>query len=91
MDKRQLVETTARRSSLTQHQMSEAVDVVFAAIAEALAGGEDVVLRSFGRFSTWQRRQRVRGFDGQVYQIEQRRLVFRTSAALRRKLEEGNS
>jgi nucleoid DNA-binding protein len=64
MRKRELVELAARRSSLTRRQMNEAVDAVFAAIAEALTGGEPVILRGFGRFSTWRRRQRIRDFEG---------------------------
>lgn len=91
VDKRQLVETAARQSSLTKRQLNEAVDVIFATIASALTSGDSVVLRTFGRFSTWKRRQRIRDFDGHAHQVEERQPVFSASAALRRELKEKSS
>ncbi|MDD3829300.1 MAG: HU family DNA-binding protein [Anaerolineae bacterium] len=88
MRKRELVELAARRSSLTRRQMNEAVDAIFAAIAEALAGGEPVILRGFGRFSTWRRRQRIRDFEGASHQVDGVQIRFNASAALRRRLKE---
>jgi len=88
MNKRHLVNTAARRSSLTRRQTHEALDAILETVAEALAAGDDVILKSFGRFRTWERRQQVQGFDGQTHRIFGRQLVFKASASLRRKLKE---
>ena len=87
MRKRELVELAARRSSLTRRQMNEAVDAIFAAIAEALTGGEPVILRGFGRFSTWRRRQQIQDFEGASHQVDGVQIRFNASAALRRRLK----
>ena len=88
MDKRRLVNTAARRSDLTRRQTQEALEALLETVAEALAAGDEVILKSFGRFWTWERRQQVRGFDGQTHRIAERQLVFKASAALRRRLKE---
>jgi nucleoid DNA-binding protein len=87
MHKRELVELAARRSSLTRRQMNEAVDAIFAAIAEALTAGDPVILRGFGRFSTWRRRQQIRDFEGASHQVDGVQVRFNASAALRRRLK----
>jgi nucleoid DNA-binding protein len=87
MRKRDLVEQAARHSSLTRRQMNEAVDAILAAIAGALAGGEPVVLRGFGRFSTWHRQQRIRDFEGVSHQVDGVQIRFNASAGLRRRLK----
>lgn len=91
MDKRQLVQTAARQSSLTKRQLTEAVDVIFAVIADAMASGDEVLLRSFGRFYT----QVIPPYHIKLIQTGDARLVesrplpmFRSSAALRRRLKE---
>jgi nucleoid DNA-binding protein len=89
VDKRQLVAAAARRSTLTRRQVDEALRVLLETVAETLAAGEPVVLRDLGRFSTWRRRQRIRGFDGQVHQVDEAQLVFKASAAMRRRLKGG--
>jgi nucleoid DNA-binding protein len=66
--------------------MREALDTIFQAVAEALANGDDVTLKSFGTFSTWKRRQEIRGFDGRLHQVDGAQIVFKASAALRRRL-----
>ena len=91
MRKRELVEQAARATSLTRKQMNEAVDAVFATIAEALAAGEVVILRDFGRFYTYTpppyRIRKVQ--SGDAYLVDGRPLPqFRSSAALRRRLRE---
>jgi nucleoid DNA-binding protein len=91
MDKRQLVNTAARRSGLSRRQVAEALEAILETIAEALAAGDGVTLKSFGRFWTWERRQQVRGFDGQTHRIWERQLIFKASAALRRRLKENQS
>jgi nucleoid DNA-binding protein len=91
MDKRQLVQTAARQSSLTKRQLGEAVDVIFAIIADALTNGDTVVLRDFGRFSTQVHPPyHIKQVGtGSPCLVESRPLpVFRSSAALRRKLKE---
>ena len=91
MDKRRLVAAAARRSTLTRRQVDEALRVLLETMTETLAGGEPVVLQDFGRFSTWRRRQRIRGFDGQVYEVDKAQLTFKASAAMRRRLKKGLS
>lgn len=88
MRKRELVELAARRSSLTRRQMNEAVDAIFAAIAETLTAGDPVILRGFGRFSTWRRRQQIQDFGGVTRQVDGAQVRFNASAALRRRLKE---
>ena len=94
MDKRRLVQVAARHSSLTKRQLDEAVDVVFATIADALAAGDYVVLREFGRFYTQTPPPyRIRKVgSGVSHLVESRPLpVFSSSATLRRKLKEENA
>ena len=86
MRKRELVEQAARGSSLTRKQMNEAVDAILDAIAAALIHGEPVILRGFGRFSTWRRRQQIRDFGGASHQVDGVQIRFNASAALRRRL-----
>jgi nucleoid DNA-binding protein len=89
MDKRQLVATAARRTSLSRSQMREAVDVIFEAIADALACGDTVALSDFGRFSVQDYPGReLSRFGGQGhYKVDSRPIpVFKSSQALRRRL-----
>ena len=91
MDKRQLVQTAARQSSLTRRQLNEAVDVIFVVIADALTSGDSVVLRSFGRFYTQVNPPyHIKLIQtGSPHLVESRPLpMFRSSAALRHKLKE---
>lgn len=87
MRKRELVEQAARQSSLTRRQMNEAVEAIFAAITEALASGDPVILRGFGRFSTWRRQQRIQDFGGATRQVDGAQIRFNASAVLRRRLK----
>jgi hypothetical protein len=43
------------------------------------------------RFSTWQRKQRICGFDGQAHDVDEVQLAFKASAVLRRRLKEKSS
>ena len=89
MDKRQLVATAARRTSLSRSQMREAVDAIFKVIAEALAGGDTVALSDFGRFSVQDYPGReLSRFGGQGhYKVDSRPIpVFKSSQTLRRRL-----
>ena len=91
MDKRQLVTAAARRSSLSRAQMHDALDALLETISEALVAGETVALSAFGRFEVQEypgRRLRRFGAPGH-FVVEGRRVpVFRSSAALRRRLRE---
>jgi nucleoid DNA-binding protein len=91
VNKRQLIAAAARRSSLTQRQMREAVEAVLETITEAMVDGDYVMLTGFGRFDTqpYAGRQLHR-FDGVgQYTVEERQIpVFRSSKQLRRKLRE---
>jgi nucleoid DNA-binding protein len=86
MDKRDLVAAAARRTTLTQTQTREALDAILATMAAALAAGDYVIFRDFGRFSTWQQQQPVTGFDGNHYHVDAPRVAFGAAPALRRQL-----
>ena len=91
MNKRQLVAAAARRTSLTQGQVRQAVDAVLETIAEVLAEGGCVALSDFGRFEAHHcPTRRLRRFDGGGHYIVGDRSVpaFKSSAALRRKVRE---
>ena len=91
MNKRQLIAAAARRSSLTQGQVREALDAILAVTAETLAGGDHVTITGFGRFDVQQYTgRRLRRFDGEGhYEVKDRRMpVFRSSELLRRKVRE---
>ncbi len=45
-----------------------------------IAAGKPLVLKDLGRFSTWQRRQRIRGFDGQAHEVDEVQGTFKASA-----------
>jgi DNA-binding protein HU-beta len=71
--KRQLVAEVARRTSLTQAQVDEALDGILAVIGEKMAAGDYVTLAGFGRFEAREHRPRaVHGLDGNTYQVESR-------------------
>ena len=94
MNKRELVAAAARRSPLTQRQMLQALEALLSTIADTLAEGEYVALSDFGRFETQvYPGRRLRRFDGAGhYQVEDRRVpVFRSSAALRRRVKENET
>ena len=91
MDKRQLTETIARRSNLTRQQAREALGVLVETITEALAAGDEVILKDLGRFGV----QEIPPYAIRHVQSRQPRLVtgvrlpvFKSSAALRRRLRE---
>ena len=91
MNKRQLIAAAARRSSLTQGQVREALEAILETITGTLADGDYVMLSGFGRFDVRQYTgRRLRRFDGQGhYTVEDRPVpVFKSSAALRRRLQE---
>ena len=56
MNKNDLVAAVAGKTGLSKADSASAVDSVFDAISEALAGGDDVRLLGFGTFSVIQRR-----------------------------------
>jgi len=91
MNKRELVAAAARRTSLTQRQMREALDAVLETIGQTLAEGDQVALSDFGRFCPQHYPGRtLRRFDGEgQYTVEDRPVpVFKSSVALRRRLRE---
>ena len=90
MDKRELVARAARKTTLTNRQVRDALDAVLETIAEGLIAGESVALSDFGRFVAQEHRdQQVHGFDGRLCHVESRPLpVFKSSAVLRRRLKE---
>ena len=91
MNKRQLIAAAARRSSLTQGQMREALESILEVIADALAKDDHVTISGFGRFDVQQYAGRkLHRFDRLGhYEVEGRRVpVFRSSELLRRQLRE---
>ena len=89
MNKRQLIAAAARRSSLTQGQVGEALAALLAVISEALAGGDRVTISGFGRFDVQRYRGRkLRCFDGQGhYEVPSRPVpIFRSSKRLRERV-----
>lgn len=59
MTKTELVEKVAERTGMTKKDTAEAVDAVFASIAEALQRGEKVQLVGFGTFEVRERAARI--------------------------------
>ena len=59
MNKNELIASVAGRTSLSKAQAAEAVDSVFDAITEALAGAGEVRLVGFGTFSVANRAARM--------------------------------
>jgi nucleoid DNA-binding protein len=94
MNKRQLVAAAARRTALTQGQARQVLDAILETIAEVLAEGGCVALSDFGRFEAKPypgRRLRQFGGAGR-FVVEDRPVpVFRSSAALRRRVKEKRS
>jgi integration host factor subunit beta len=89
MNKRELIAAAARQSSLTQRQMREALDALMETLIQTLAEGEQVALSDFGRFCLQHYPGRsLQRFDGEgQYIVEDRSIpVFKSSAALRRRL-----
>ena len=89
MNKRQLIAAAARRSSLSQGQAREALEVILEVIACALAEGKHVTISGFGRFDVQGYPARtLRRFDGPGrYRVESRLVpVFRSSKLLRQKV-----
>jgi nucleoid DNA-binding protein len=94
VNKRQLIAAAARRSSLTQGQVREALEAIQEVIIRALADGDYVIISGFGRFDVQQYAGRkLRRFDGEGhYEVEDRWVpVFRSSKLLRQILRRDNS
>jgi DNA-binding protein HU-beta len=94
MNKRQLIAAAARRSSLSQRQVREALEAIQEVITHALANGDHVTLSGFGRFDVQQYAGRkLRRFDGEGhYEVQKRRVpVFRSSKLLRQRLRRKDS
>ena len=91
MNKRELVTAAARRSSLTQRQMREAIDALLETLIQTLAEGDQVALSDFGRVCLPHNPARpVQRCDGGGQDTVAGRSVpvFKSSAALRRQLRE---
>jgi DNA-binding protein HU-beta len=89
VNKRQIIDAAAKRTSLTQGQTREALEAILEVISRALADGDHVTITNFGRFDTqcYPRRRLHRFDDEGYYTVEARRIpVFRSSAVLRRRI-----
>ena len=94
MNKRQLIASAARRSSLTQGQVREALEAIQEVITRALADGEHVTISGFGRFDMQQYagRKLLRFDGGGHYEVKDRRVpIFRSSKLLRQRLRRDNT
>ena len=60
MDKAELVEEVSNQTGLTKKTSREAVNAVFSAITDSLAGEERVTLVGFGTFQVMERKARKR-------------------------------
>ena len=65
MDKAELVEEVSNQTGLTKKRSREAVNAVFSAITDSLAGEERVTLVGFGTFQVMERKAR-RGVNPQT-------------------------
>ena len=86
MKKSELAAHVATQTSLPKAQVERAVDAVFSAIGEALAGGESVVIPGFGAFTTKERgaRQGRNPRTGEAIAISASRApAFKAGKALR--------
>ena len=93
MNKRQLIAAAARRSSLTQGQVREALEAIQQVITCAVADGNPVAISGIGRFDVQQYAGRkLRRFDGEGhYEVTERRVpIFRSSKLLRQRLRRRN-
>jgi nucleoid DNA-binding protein len=91
MDKRQLIEAAAQRTVLSRQEVRIALEALVDVIAEALAGGDEVILKDFGRFGVHEvPPYTIRHVQTRWPQLVSgvRLPVFKSSAALRRRLRE---
>ncbi len=89
MDKRELVDSAARRSTLTRDQVRQALQAILETIAEALASGDCVVLAAFGRFEMQEypeRKVRRFGQEGHFDVTGRQVPVFKPSSTLRKRV-----
>jgi nucleoid DNA-binding protein len=88
--KRQLIAEVARRTSLTQAQVYEALGGILEVVAETMADGNCVTLVGFGRFEANEHRPRiVQGRDGNTYHVGSRLVPsFRPYPSLRQRVRE---
>lgn len=86
MTKTELIDRVAAKSGLTKKDAGKAVDALFEAITEALAGGERVQIVGFGTFEVRERAAR-RGRNPQTgadIQIAARKIpAFKAGKALK--------
>jgi nucleoid DNA-binding protein len=59
MTKADFIEKLAEKGDTTKKHASEAVDLVFSAIAEVLSSGDEIAIPGFGKFSVAQRAART--------------------------------
>jgi nucleoid DNA-binding protein len=87
--KRQLIAEVARRTSLTQPQVQEALGGILEVVAKTMAAGDVITLVGFGRFEANEHRPRtVQGRDGKTCHVEGRLVPsFRPYPSLRRRVQ----
>ncbi len=91
MTKKQLIEKVAKETGMTQKNVGEVCDAVFAAIAESLAADEAVQIAGFGIFSAKNRPARTgkNPRTGEAIEIAaSRAAAFTAGKALKDKLNE---
>ena len=59
MNVKELVKEAAKRSTLTQREIKEALDAILEVITETLSRGEKIEIRGFGSFFMKERKKRI--------------------------------
>jgi len=72
---------------LERGEFEEAIAQFERAMAEGGGTAERAVLTDLC-FSTWQRKQRIQGLNGQAHEVDEMQLASKASAVLRRRLKE---
>ena len=94
MVKADLVAKVARRRDLKLSEAKRAVDAVFTAMAEALAGGHGIEIRGFASFKvkSYEGYQGRNPRTGDPIQVQpKRRVIFKPGAELRRRVDSGRA
>lgn len=59
MTKAEFVDKLAQKGNITKKQASEAINLIFDAVAEGLAAGDEISIPGFGKFSVVTRKART--------------------------------
>lgn len=90
MNRSDLIRKVSRRSQLSQPQIENLLDLILTTVGEALASGENVVIKNFGKFEIRERASTVRrnprtGVDIKV--PRKRALLFHPAPAIKEHIQ----